>query len=150
MVMNRRQRDGVELWCQLTALTNQVGQALDKQLTQEHGIGMSEVLSLMTLRDGNPRGARVQELAEAIGLNQSSMSRLTARLEAKNLVERVVCEYDRRGVFCAITEAGRDRVERALETFSVELTKALDVAAFESRTASVVARLRYDANAVTG
>jgi DNA-binding MarR family transcriptional regulator len=49
---------------------------------------------------------RVSELAQRVGLNQSSATRLVSRLEAKELVRRDTCPDDRRGVYAVITEQG--------------------------------------------
>ncbi|WP_374066513.1 MarR family transcriptional regulator [Actinokineospora auranticolor] len=51
----------------------------------------------------------MQDLAEAIGLNQSSVSRLVTRLEQAGLTDRVLCADDRRGIHPMITEHWRER-----------------------------------------
>lgn len=135
--------DDVELWRQTSRLSNQLGLALDKHLVARHGIGTSEMLALMAVSEGPERGIRIQELAETIGLNQSSTSRLAVRLQAKGLAERVSCDYDRRGVYCALTDDGRALLDEACGPLAVELTRALDAAAFDRRSAATVSRLRY-------
>jgi len=136
-------RQEVQLWRQLVALTSRLNQILDRQLVRAHDVTLTEVLVLMALREGSERGMRLQDLADSVGVDQSSASRLAGRLEAKELASRVRCEYDRRGVYCAITEAGRQRLTEAEGAFGAGLTAELDVAAFDERTAAVVARLRY-------
>ncbi|MBV9389817.1 MAG: MarR family transcriptional regulator [Chroococcidiopsidaceae cyanobacterium CP_BM_ER_R8_30] len=49
---------------------------------------------------------RMHELANAIILDCSNLTRLVDRLEAKGLVCRKTCPTDRRGSFAAITDAG--------------------------------------------
>ncbi len=49
-------------------------------------------------------------------LSQSALSRAVARLEKTGLVERALCEADRRGVFVTVTEAGRRRHAEARKT----------------------------------
>ncbi len=65
--------------------------ALDKALEREHGIGLSEfeVLErLATTEDTD--GRRMQDLADAVCLSQSALSRLIGRLETAGLVSRHV------------------------------------------------------------
>lgn len=108
-------------------------------------MSLPELMVLVDLRDGHPRGMRIQDLADAVGLDQSSMSRLVTRLEKKGLTARVSCDYDRRGVYCQLTELGRDRAAQAEASCRQGLTGILDAASFDERTAPLVARLRYDA-----
>ncbi|WP_207386325.1 MarR family winged helix-turn-helix transcriptional regulator [Protofrankia symbiont of Coriaria ruscifolia] len=135
----------VALWRQVGVLAARVNQAVDRALVRRHALTLSELTALLTLCEGPERGSRIQDLADAVGLNQSSMSRLTARLAAAGLAERVSCEYDRRGVYCAVTTQGRAAVAAAESTLREELGKALEAAALDPRTAAAVARLRYDA-----
>lgn len=51
---------------------------------------------------------RVQNIADRVHLSQSALSRLIGRLEKEGLVERSVCQEDRRGVWVALTGKGRD------------------------------------------
>jgi len=51
---------------------------------------------------------RVQNIADRVHLSQSALSRLIGRLEKEGLVERTVCQEDRRGVWVALTSKGRD------------------------------------------
>jgi DNA-binding MarR family transcriptional regulator len=136
-------QDETVLWRRLTALTVRLNQTLDKLLVREHDVMLSEMFALMALRDGVPMGMRIQDLAGELGFDQSSVSRLTARLQSKGLTERVRCDYDRRGVYCAITDAGRALVAKAEQTYGEALVEALDQAGFEEPSAAVVARLRY-------
>jgi DNA-binding MarR family transcriptional regulator len=55
-------------------------------------------------------------LAENAHLTQSALSRLVSRLEGDGLVERKACEADRRSLFVALTDAGRQRYAEAKPT----------------------------------
>jgi DNA-binding MarR family transcriptional regulator len=52
---------------------------------------------------------RLQDLAESVHLSQSALSRLADRLERHGLVQRCICEDDRRGIIVVLTEAGAQR-----------------------------------------
>lgn len=85
---------------------------------------------------------RIQELADAVGLNQSSASRLAARLEAAELTRRAFCEKDRRGVYTQLTDEGHERLRAATPTYEAALTTALDQAAADPALADLVSLLR--------
>ncbi|HXL94682.1 MAG TPA: MarR family transcriptional regulator [Streptosporangiaceae bacterium] len=85
---------------------------------------------------------RISELAEALGLNESSVSRLTDRLEQAGFTERCVCEDDRRGVYAFITDAGRAQLAAAASTYRDHLAAALDLAASDPALATTVKALR--------
>ncbi|MGE5171166.1 MAG: MarR family winged helix-turn-helix transcriptional regulator [Rudaea sp.] len=50
---------------------------------------------------------RMNELAERVVVSRSNLSRLADRLEDGGLIRREPCAGDRRGYYCAITDAGR-------------------------------------------
>ena len=57
-------------------------------------------------------GIRMFEVAEAIVMSRSGLTRLIDRLEEAGLAERRYCPSDRRGSFLAITDAGRETLQR--------------------------------------
>lgn len=68
-------------------------------------IGWYDVLTEL---DKAPGGRlRIHELADAVILSRSGLSRLLDRLEAAQLLRREPCDDDRRGAYAVITAAGR-------------------------------------------
>lgn len=130
------------VWDRVVALHGQVEQELAKALHRRHGLGLSEYRALRRLAASEQGELRMQELADAIGLNQSSVSRLAARLESEGLARRDLCPADRRGVYSVITDAGRDRLAAAEPTYRQTLTLALERAAADPVLGPVVAALR--------
>jgi DNA-binding MarR family transcriptional regulator len=59
------------------------------------------------------KSLRLQDLAEAISLSQSGLTRLLDRMAENGLVERRPCPNDRRGLFAAITPAGEKLLAEA-------------------------------------
>jgi DNA-binding MarR family transcriptional regulator len=103
-------------WRTLLARHATVCGALEAELRRRHDIGVSEFEALERLATG-PRGrCRGVELTEAVHLSQSAASRLVARMERDGLVERTACLDDRRAIFIALTEAGRQRYLEAKPT----------------------------------
>jgi DNA-binding MarR family transcriptional regulator len=68
-------------------------------------IGWYDVLTEL---DKAPGGRlRIHELADAVILSRSGLSRLLDRLEGADLLRREPCDDDRRGAYAVITAAGR-------------------------------------------
>ena len=110
----------VEAWRELLARQAATSCALDRELNERHGLGMSEFEVLERLVEATAgectASVRIQELAASVHLSQSALSRLIARLEKDGLVLRSMCPEDRRGVSVCLTPAGRDRHTAALPT----------------------------------
>ncbi|WP_228718531.1 MarR family winged helix-turn-helix transcriptional regulator [Kitasatospora acidiphila] len=108
--------DLVAAWRELLARHAATACALDRELGERFGLGMSEFEVLERLAEtlGDcPGKLRVQELGEKVHLSQSALSRLIGRLEKGGLVERHMCTEDRRGVFVLLSDEGRQRYQEA-------------------------------------
>ena len=134
--------DDGALWDGVVTLHGRVENRLAKAIQRRHGIGLSEYRALCRLSRADNGELRMQELADLIGLNQSSVSRLVARLEAVGLTSRAMCSQDRRGVYTVITDEGRAVHAKAAPTYDETLTKALDSAADDPALSPLVATLR--------
>jgi DNA-binding MarR family transcriptional regulator len=99
--------------------------ALERRLESEHGLGVSEYEVLERLAEGPKSDRRMQELAAAVHLSQSALSRVVGRLEADGLVTRGLCKEDRRGIYACLTDAGRARYEAARPTHRSVLAETL-------------------------
>ena len=132
----------VQLWSQLTLLSNQISQLLDRKLTRRHGLGLTDFMALSALAAKPDRSIRMQELADEIGVNQSTLSRVATRLEQAGLVARRTSEADRRGIHIALTDSGRTSFDESMATFQDELAVAFEMASLSPRTAALVALLR--------
>lgn len=124
--------DVVNTWRDLLARHAAVSCALERELSERHGLGVSEFEVLDRMVDGlamadsgGKTQFRVQELAEEVHLSQSALSRLIARLEREGLVTRAMCEADRRGIFVCITAEGCRRHTEAAPTHRAVLTARL-------------------------
>ena len=106
----------VSAWRAIAASHAAACAALEREMGKRHGLGVSEFEVLDRLSESGRRDFRSQELAEAVHLSQSALSRLIDRLEAGGLVERCLCGEDRRGIYVTLTEAGRQRHIEAAPT----------------------------------
>ena len=106
----------VSTWRALAARHAAVMTALERELGERHGLGVTEFEVLERLAENDEHKFRVQELAESVHLSQSALSRMIGRLEQHGLVQRSMCDVDRRGIDVCLTEAGRRRHAEALPT----------------------------------
>jgi DNA-binding MarR family transcriptional regulator len=115
----------------------QIVRALDAELEREHGLPLSSYDVLIQLSLVPDRRLRMFELADAIVLSRSGLTRLVDRLERAGLVERERGEADPRQMYARLTDRGLDVLaeatpthiagirERFLERLSDEQTKQL-------------------------
>jgi DNA-binding MarR family transcriptional regulator len=115
----------VASWRELADRHARVTCALERELQDEHGLGVSEFEVLERLAVGDKEQRRMQDLAESVYLSQSALSRLIGRLETEGLVTRAICSEDRRGIFACLTTEGRARYEAARPTQRKVLAESL-------------------------
>jgi DNA-binding MarR family transcriptional regulator len=115
----------VSQWRALVASHAAVTAALEHDLGERHGLGVTEFEVLDRLAENSAHKFRVQELAESVHLSQSALSRMIGRLEQHGLVQRSLCDADRRGIYVCLTEAGRRRHAEALPTQRAVLAATL-------------------------
>lgn len=115
----------VAAWRDLAASYATAWAALEHDLGKRHGLGVSEFEVLDRLAEHPERKFRAQELAGAVHLSQSALSRLIDRLEKHGLVERCLCGEDRRGIYVTLTAAGQQRHAEAAPTHRTTLAAVL-------------------------
>lgn len=119
--------DGLSLvWSRVAAFASAVDARLDKWLTLNHRVGLTEFRALALVSQTSAKEMRVNVLAEKVGLNQSSATRLVSRLEAKGLARRDLCEDDGRGVYAVITEQGEELVRDVRPTYDLQVRALLE------------------------
>src|SRR5919106_6003572 len=100
----------LDAWRGLLRAHRDVVARLDAELEREQGLPLSSYEVLISLADAPGGRLRMGELAGALLLSRSGLTRLVDRLERQGMVERERCEDDARGYFAVITAAGRDRL----------------------------------------
>ena len=89
---------------------------LDDELTAAHALPLTSYDVLVQIASSPERRLRMSELADAVLLSKSGLTRLVGRLVEQGLLERVGCENDARGAYAVITEVGLKRLGEARET----------------------------------
>ncbi|MGW3471835.1 MarR family winged helix-turn-helix transcriptional regulator [Saccharopolyspora sp. NPDC000995] len=128
-------------WRTLAALHGTLETTLEKALQAEHGLSVVEYTVLDALGRQDGWHMRMQQLARATALSGSATTRLVNRLEDRQLLTRVLCKDDRRGIYTELTESGRALLEKARPTHDEALEKALTEAGQVPELAPLVAAL---------
>jgi DNA-binding MarR family transcriptional regulator len=111
----RQPTTGTTLIDRLVQLSFEVQSRLGT-IAADHDLSLTQVRLLGVLRDHQPG---IQQLADHLGLEKSSVSGLIDRAEARGLVRRTSSATDGRAVHVAIAREGRrlaQRAEREVET----------------------------------
>ena len=116
-------------WRTLASLHGMIETRLERSLTAAAGISVVEytVLDALSRQDG--WHMRMQQLSRAAALSASATTRLVNRLEDRDLLARIVCADDRRGIYTELTEPGRTLLEQARPVHDEVLRDVLDEAA---------------------
>ena len=138
--------DAVEVraqgWRTLAALHGLIESELERTLGGEADLSVVEytVLDALSRQDG--WHMRMQQLARAAALSPSATTRLVNRLEDRNLLTRILCADDRRGIYTELTRAGRALYDRARPIHDNTLERVLSEAAAQPELAPVVHALQ--------
>ena len=103
-------------WHELMNRYHRITCQLDRELSTQHQLTVSEFEVLQQLAGAPDNSLRMHELGENAHLTQSALSRLISRLESDGLVERGMCFEDRRSVWAKLTPAGVTRYKAAKPT----------------------------------
>jgi DNA-binding MarR family transcriptional regulator len=111
--------DGQDLlttWRSISACHSRTCAALERELGERHGLGVSDYEVLARLHEADEHKYRAQDLADAVHLSQSALSRLVDRLARHGLVQRYTCDMDRRGIYVQLTDTGEQKYTAAQPT----------------------------------
>lgn len=89
---------------------------LEAELVAQQQISLAAYDVLVQLAESPDRRLRMTELAQAVLLSRSGVTRLVDRLERSGLVARAPVSEDGRGVAASLTERGLERLRRAAST----------------------------------
>jgi len=113
LLLDQQQQPAVDAFVRLLRVHASVTRQLSAQLQAEHGLTINDYEALLLLSRADGRRMRRVDLASTLLLTPSGVTRLLDGLEAAGLVERVLCDSDRRVAYAALTDAGHARLEAA-------------------------------------
>jgi DNA-binding MarR family transcriptional regulator len=103
----------VRTWVRFLATHSAITRELEAQLMGAHGLTLSDYDVLVQLARAPEYRMRNIELAKAVVLTRSGVTRLVDGLERDGLVERSSCPSDKRGTLIQLTEEGVRRLREA-------------------------------------
>jgi DNA-binding MarR family transcriptional regulator len=95
--------------------------AINARLGQDRSLLSLEhydVLLCLKRAPGGETRLRLSELAKAVTLSRSGLTRLVDRLEKAGLLRREACPSDRRGAFAVLTPKGSDALRRTWPAYA--------------------------------
>ncbi len=93
-----------------------VTRRLEAELLEEHDLPLGSYDVLVQLVDAPGRRLRMTELASAVLLSRSGVSRLVDRMQREGLVSREAATEDGRGMYAVLQPAGLARLRTAAPT----------------------------------
>lgn len=109
-------RDQLVAWRSFLRAHATITRALESELVAEQDLSLAAYDVLVQLAEAPDRRLRMTELADAVLLSRSGVTRLVDRMERAGLVERSRVTGDGRGVAAELTEAGFQRLRVASRT----------------------------------
>jgi DNA-binding MarR family transcriptional regulator len=103
-------------WIRFLATHSAITRELEARLMGAHGLTLSDYDVLVQLARAPEHRLRNIELAKAVLLTRSGVTRLVDGLEKDGLVSRCSCSDDKRGTLVVLTDAGRERLREAAAT----------------------------------
>lgn len=109
-------QDQLDAWRSFLRAHATITRALEAELEAEQQLSLAAYDVLVQLAEAPGRRLRMTELADAVLLSRSGVTRLVDRMERSGLVSRCPVESDGRGVAAELTEAGLTRLRIASRT----------------------------------
>src|SRR4051794_509272 len=106
----------VRTWVRFLQAHAAITRELEAQLVGAHGLTLSDYDVLVQLARAPEGRLRNIDLARAVLLTRSGITRLVDGLEKDGLVSRCSCPSDKRGTLIAITDEGMEKLREAAGT----------------------------------
>src|SRR3954451_3021910 len=106
----------IRTWIRFLATHSAITRELEARLMGAHGLTLSDYDVLVQLARAPERKLRNIELAKAVVLTRSGVTRLVDGLEKDGLVARASCPSDKRGTLVRLTDEGLARLRESAST----------------------------------
>jgi DNA-binding MarR family transcriptional regulator len=110
--------------------------AIERDLREAGLISLTWYDVLIELAEARDQRLRLHELARAVVLSRSGLTRLVDRIEAAGLLRREACAEDRRGAYAVLTPAGSAALRAAWPVYARGIAShfACHLSATDART----------------
>jgi DNA-binding MarR family transcriptional regulator len=116
-VAERAEDIRLAVWWKLMASSALLVQRVGRDLAAGSSVPLGSYNVLRLLHEAPSGGLRLSELARAVFLTRSGVTRLVNRLERAGLLRREGHAQDRRGSCAILTDRGRDKLRQARAVF---------------------------------
>jgi len=106
----------IRTWIRFVITHSAITRELEARLMGAHGLTLSDYDVLVQLARAPEHKLRNIDLAKAVVLTRSGVTRLVDGLEKDGLVARSSCPSDKRGTFVSLTDVGLSRLREATST----------------------------------
>src|SRR3954453_3615660 len=113
---NCTDESALRTWIRFLATHSAITRELEARLMGAHGLTLSDYDVLVQLARAPERKLRNIELANAVVLTRSGVTRLVDGLERDGLVARASCPSDKRGTLVKLTDEGLARLRESAST----------------------------------
>lgn len=138
---------GLGAWRTFLEAHSRVTTRLERELQAEHELPLAWYDVLVQLNEAPAHRLRMTELADAVLLSKSGLTRLIDRMLADGLVDRSLDRDDLRGVFVSLSEAGLERLREAAPTHMRGIQEHFAAHLSEAETRTLAAALGRIAHA---
>lgn len=112
-ILTTQQSAAVEVFIRLLRGHAATTRELSTELYEEHGLTINDYEALLRLSHEEGQLMRRVDLAQALVLTPSGVTRLLDGLERSGLVGRGTCASDARVSYAVLTDAGKERLKKA-------------------------------------
>ena len=113
-----------DAWYRFVLVHARVTAAINARLREDNSLLPVEHYDVLLCLKRAPAGGqrlRLSELAEAVTLSRSGLTRLVDRLENAGLLRREACPTDRRGAFAVLTPKGAGALRRTWPAYALAI-----------------------------
>lgn len=107
-----------EAWRTFLTAHAAVIERIERDLARERMLPLGWYDVLLALAEAPERRLRMNELARAVVLSRSGLTRLVDRLEKAGLLRRERCDDDRRGCYAVLNEDGHAALRRSWPVYA--------------------------------
>ena len=127
----------LETWIRFLRAHAAVTRQLSARLEAEHGLTLNDFDVLVQLYHAPEQALRRVDLARAVLLTASGITRLLEGLERSGWVEKKACSSDARVSYAALTEAGVAKIEQARASHVADVEELFNATFSEAEQATL-------------
>ena len=110
--------EALDVWRRFLTAHSHLTAAIERDLHAADVLPLSSYDVLLALHEAPDKCLRMHELAEAVVLSRSGLTRLVDRLYEVGLVDREPCPEDRRGQHAVLTAKGKAALRRTWPVYA--------------------------------